>query len=284
MDFDRHNRADCTWSKTRGGFNDLPLGVPGPGTYDFLNMTESLNLNRSRAMEPGFTFPAGSRDALKPDTAKNVDLGPGSHDPRLLKSGTSRRFLGGSLGVKPLVDNGVPGPGTYEPEPIESIPSFKIAKKTELNDKQRFKLIEQEGKIPVGPQSYNPTAPVDPKAGIRFRMAERREENTTNRHSPAPNRYQLLGDFDFRDPTKPDEKVGKLPKFAFGIKPVVKPKNLDVPGPAEYNVDRQPMNYKNISYWIGTEVRRDLSIPYSHLYPGPGHYDHEQPVPGPYPS
>ena len=197
MDFDRHNRADCTWSKTRGGFNDLPLGVPGPGTYDFLNLTESLNLNRSRAMEPGFTFPAGSRDAQKPDTAKNVDLGPGSHDPRLPKSGTSRRFLGGSLGVKPLIDNGVPGPGTYVPEPIESIPSFKIAKKTELNDKQRFKLIEQEGKIPVGPQSYNPTAPVDPKAGIRFRMAERREENTTNRHSPAPNRYQLLGDFDF---------------------------------------------------------------------------------------
>jgi len=42
------------------------------------------------------------------------------------------------------------------------------------------------------------------------------------------------------------------------------------------------MNYKNISYWIGTEVRRDMSIPYSHLYPGPGHYDHEQPMPGPY--
>ena len=94
----------------------------------------------------------------------------------------------------------------------------------------------------------------------------------------------MLGDFDFRDPTKPDEKMGKLPKFAFGIKPVMKPKNLDVPGPAEYNTDRHPMNQKNIAYWIGTEVHRDMSIPYSHLYPGPGHYDHEQPVQGPYPS
>jgi len=33
------------------------------------------------------------------------------------------------------------------------------------------------------------------------------------------------------------------------------------------------MNQKNIAYWIGTDVRRDLAVPYSHLYPGPGHYE-----------
>lgn len=105
-------------------------------------------------------------------------------------------------------------------------------------------------------------------------MDERREENTTNKYTPAPNNYTILGDFDFRDPTKPDERIGKVPKFAFGLKPVIKSKNMDVPGPGEYNTDKHPMNQKNVAYWIGTEVRRDQSVPYSHLYPGPGHYDH----------
>ena len=30
------------------------------------------------------------------------------------------------------------------------------------------------------------------------------------------------------------------------------------------------MNQANIAYWIGTDVRRDLAVPYSHMYPGPG--------------
>lgn len=73
-------------------------------------------------------------------------------------------------------------------------------------------------------------------------MDERREENTTNKYTPAPNNYTILGDFDFRDPTKPDERIGKVPKFAFGLKPVIKSKNMDVPGPGEYNTDKHPMN------------------------------------------
>lgn len=148
-----------------------------------------MNLHRSRALEPGFAFPLGQRDAYMSQTTKNINLGPGSHDPHLPKSGTSKRMLGGSLGAKPLIDNGVPGPGTYQPEPIERIQSFKIVKNSELNEKQRFKLNEQAGKLPVGPQTYNPEIPVDPNRGIKFRTSERREENTTNRHTPAPNRY-----------------------------------------------------------------------------------------------
>jgi hypothetical protein len=84
----------------------------------------------------------GHKDALLPQTAKNINLGPGSHDPHLPKSGTSKRMLGGSLGIKPLVDNGVPGPGTYQAEPLDRIQSFKIVNKSELNEKQRFKLNE----------------------------------------------------------------------------------------------------------------------------------------------
>lgn len=40
--------------------------------------------------------------------------------------------------------------------------------------------------------------------------------------TPAPNRYVILGDFDFRDPNNFNDKTGKLPKFAFGIKTTLK--------------------------------------------------------------
>jgi len=32
------------------------------------------------------------------------------------------------------------------------------------------------------------------------------------------------------------------------------------------------MYQKNIAYLIGTDTRKDMSVPYSHLYPGPGTY------------
>jgi len=102
---------------------------------------------------------------------------------------------------------------------------------------------------------------------------------TTNKHTPAPTAYYLLGDFDFKDSSKPEDHPlhdrGKIPKFAFGIKPNEKPINQDYPGPAEYETDMHPMNQKNIAYLTpsNTDARRDMSVPFSHMYPGPGHYD-----------
>ena len=60
--------------------------------------------------------------------------------------------------------------------------------------------------------------------------------------TPAPNIYTILGDLDFRDPTKLDERGGKLPKFAFGLKPNIRTSNMETPGPGEYNTDKHPMN------------------------------------------
>ena len=51
--------------------------------------------------------------------------------------------------------------------------------------------------------------------------AERRED-TTFVGIPGPDAYQILGDFDFRDPNIADDRRGKQPKFAFGIKPMIK--------------------------------------------------------------
>jgi len=106
----------------------------------------------------------------------------------------------------------------------------------------------------------------------------RQEDGATNKSSPAPTAYHLIGDFDFRDPSRPAGDIlnykGKTPKFHFGIKFDIKNKSLDFPGPAEYNTDQHPMNQKDLAYWIGTDVRRDMSVPYSHMYPGPGSYNH----------
>jgi hypothetical protein len=77
----------------------------------------------------------------------------------------------GSAGLaKALPDNGVPGPGTYQlpqsyPETESStfktgsaypIPSFKIMKATQLNEKQEMLKKQEAEKSTVGPQTYNP--------------------------------------------------------------------------------------------------------------------------------
>lgn len=68
--------------------------------------------------------------------------------------------------------------------------------------------------------------------------------------------------------------------WSFGIKPVVRPKNLDIPGVGNVEVDMAPMWTKNPSYWIGTDVRKPFCPQNSHLYPGPGSYEHELPIGG----
>lgn len=117
---------------------------------------------------------------------------------------------------------------------------------------------------------------------MRFGTAERVDEATMKQFTPAPNRYNLLGDFDFRDPNNLNDRTGKLPKFAFGIKHNLKTSNQDVPGPGSYETDQYPMNQKNIAYWIGTDVRRDLGVPYSRDLPGPATYNLDQGPQGPY--
>jgi len=98
---------------------------------------------------------------------------------------------------------------------------------------------------------------------------------------PGPE-YNIPGDFDFPDPRNPEAggPGQKKAKFAFGMKFNSRAKNLDMPGPGEYETDVIPMNHKNPAYWIGTDVRKDLGVPYAYMYPGPGHYWLEEPVQG----
>jgi hypothetical protein len=225
----------------------------------------------------------------------------------LPKTGTSKPILGGRIDIEPLKDNGVPGPGMYECRSQDAIPSFVMSNPKTSPRKQEHDSKEE----PLGPQRYSPHKPGEQFFGQKFpgqtledaysperfgsfgnnargrtgaviedenikKKREAREKMTQYLGVPGPGNYKITGDFDFRDPTRPDDRTGKNPKFCFGTKTAVRNKNIDMPGPGEYDTDVLPMNQANVSYWIGTDVRRDLAVPYSHMYPGPGNYDAEE--------
>ena len=50
-------------------------------------------------------------------------------------------------------------------------------------------------------------------------------------------------------------------------------KNLDMPGPGEYETDVAPLHHTNVAHVIGTSVRSDLGVGKAHLFPGPGEYE-----------
>ena len=65
--------------------------------------------------------------------------------------------------------------------------------------------------------------------------------STSKLLTPAPNAYNIPGQFQFKDLNNPDS-IGKLPKFAFGQKTVIKKSTLETPGPGQYETDIPPMN------------------------------------------
>ena len=83
--------------------------------------------------------------------------------------------------------------------------------------------------------------------------------------TPAPNSYTMKGDF---------EKAEEKPQFHMGIRAGGRAnKNMDMPGPGEYETDVAPMHHSNPQHVIGTGFRGDLGVGKAHLYPGPGEYD-----------
>ena len=300
----RHSQSKqkSTFGNGSRTWNDLPQNTPGPNAY-----SELVPKPREFCAfkNDGYSIPkSASKSVLhtKPD-----EPGPGNYYPAPLSRGYSKPMLGGKDEKidEPEKDNGVPGPGMYNAKHSQSVPSFVIVKPG-----LRSKTATQNPKDPVGPWKYKPQYPGDTFKGQKypgqqegdelnefkkgtFGNARRDgngaviEDENTRKHKnnrektaqylgvPGPGAYRLTGDFDFRDPTRPEDRVGKQPKFAFGVKHSQKPRNLDQPGPGEYEVDTYPMNQANIAYWIGTDVRRDLAVPSSHMYPGPGQYEAE---------
>lgn len=84
---------------------------------------------------------------------------------------------------------------------------------------------------------------------------------------PGPGKYLISGDF---------EKAVERPKFHMGIKThSFTGKNLDMPGPGEYETDVIPIHHSNVAHFIGTSVRSDLGVGKAYMYPGPGEYEAE---------
>lgn len=50
-------------------------------------------------------------------------------------------------------------------------------------------------------------------------------------------------------------------------------KNIDQPGPGEYETDVIPIHHSNIAHYIGTSVRSDLGVGKAYMFPGPGEYE-----------
>lgn len=203
-----------------------------------------------------------------------------------------------------------PGPGKYDPKLPEkqSFARPRQDKKGEGDvDHEKSNKRRRDGaEYNVDPGTYNPNYVSHVSRSAPFSMAakggrgpavddgtelstkirnvqQKKREQVQYMGVPGP-QYNIPGDFDFPDPRKPDEQnaVGmKKPKFAFGMKFNQRAKNLDMPGPGEYEVDVPPMNHKNPAYWIGTDVRKDLGVPFAHMYPGPGEYEVNEEVQGP---
>lgn len=149
------------------------------------------------------------------------------------------------------------GPGTHTPKYV-----------THCSKSAPFSKTAKSGKGPaVEDQS-------DKNIAIRTVQKKKRDQ-VQYMGVPGP-QYNIPGDFDFPDPRNPDDANApgkKKAKFAFGMKFNTRAKNLDMPGPGEYETDTVPMSMKNPAYWIGTDVRKDLGVPYAYMYPGPDHYE-----------
>ena len=97
-----------------------------------------------------------------------------------------------------------------------------------------------------------------------FGNSQRQDLNPRSK-VPGPGNYAITGDF---------EKGKDQPKFHMGIKTTgFMGKNLDMPGPGEYETDVIPIHHSNVAHFVGTSVRSDLGVGKAYMYPGPGEYE-----------
>lgn len=195
--------------------------------------------------------------------------GPGSYNVDLnmkMECHLGKSMLGGSLEQREDEGNGNPGPDAYQQNPIHSIPGFVIKQ-----DTNKVRVEEDKSKDPIGPQKYNPVNPTHKRsdqlkgAGATSIGHAKRSDLVPSLNVPGPGKYQINSDF---------EKARDKPKFHMGIKTHgFTGKNLDMPGPGEYETDVIPIHHSNVAHFIGTSVRSDLGVGKAYMYPGPGEYE-----------
>ncbi len=191
--------------------------------------------------------------------------GPGAYN-NMKEMSTMQQYaksmLGGSTLKKELKDNGVPGPNAYSQNPMHKIPGFVIkqdsskVKKDDDKNKAGDKKLSDE----TYPNDEWQQKPKGTSIGRSERLDLIRAVNM-----PGPGKYSIQGDFD---------KGKEKPKFHMGIKTQgFSGKNMDMPGPGEYETDVIPIHHSNVAHFIGTSVRSDLGVGKAYMYPGPGEYE-----------
>ena len=94
----------------------------------------------------------------------SANPGPGSYNTKLPSNETSKPMLGGKIEPEVIKDNGVPGPGKYDPEDLKSIPNFKI-----VASKRAATTKNADSKeAPVGPQKYDLIYPGETYKGQKY--------------------------------------------------------------------------------------------------------------------
>ena len=125
----------------------------------------------------------GPKDSMGASIRRNRNPGPGSHEYDSLKTHTFNKVLRGEMEPNyaddkcpPVVDNGVPGPGTHDPKEQIAVPNFKISQASPLT--KQYQLWEEATavKSPVGPQTYHPMGHPDWQKGMIMGSSVRTEE------------------------------------------------------------------------------------------------------------
>lgn len=158
------SQQDSTWAKVHGGaFMDLPKNNPGPGQYSPGRPLDEVH--KPKSLEPGFSFQQDDRDGMGKEISKNRNPGPGQYERHGMLSHTFNRVHKGELEARyaedksvPIIDNGVPGPGNYDPNDHKPVPNFKISDPTPKTEQYRRWDESTSVKHPVGPMTYNPKA------------------------------------------------------------------------------------------------------------------------------
>jgi hypothetical protein len=137
-----------------------------------------------------------------------------------------------------------------------------------MPDTAKTNKQEEKNKATVGPSSYSPKNHTLKRTDFLNAKSignSKRIDMVLTDKIPGPGTYNINGDF---------EKAQEKPKFHMGIKTTsFMGKNLDMPGPGEYETDVIPIHHSNVAHFIGTSVRSDLGVGKAYMFPGPGEYE-----------
>lgn len=233
----RHNETN--WGRANREHADTTKKYPAPNKYN----PETKLQPRFLSELPGNKFSQAALDDPNEIRRKQAVPGPGKYEAAPLPKGHAKKILGGPEKPKEKLSE-VPGPDNYYPYgkfkagdekmPVKGAPGFKIMKHV------NFSKEEQKKDYPDS-ATYIPANPCHVSKGVKIGTSTRAEDKT-HVGKPAPNKYVVQGDFDFKDPNNREESLGKDPQFHFGMNTKTRDRNLDMPGPGEYDMNVYPSN------------------------------------------